>query len=407
MSHLSASLSWPAPEMQAIDWLSYSAWLSLRRCGLRAAFARDQGMRGWDRVGPATALGRVRHKLVEDVHRGLSDMSDLPAAEWVRSRFDELIDAEHAAMQLQWAPAQVPSVKQWNDVVYVRTWLVRQLENDVELRRSQGLASGLARPPAAERGPFVPDVPTTPPRRPTPVEPLVEAWFHDNRRRLRGQLDRVVVKDGQVVVVDLKSGVGVADDALVAKHRDQLLFYAGLVESLWDEWPRLALLTPNGVEVPITYVAADVERIRAMATSDRNIWNTAAEHVSALTLARPGRDVCAWCPFQVLCRPLCDAWDQPMLEVRDDMPRRAVSLAVGHVLHVRSDQTGVDIVIEQERDLTAPAGEISVVRLPAKLVVEPTDMVVVSGVEIGGGPRTLRARWDSRIRIVPPGNLSL
>ena len=82
--------AWPEPAPAPVDWLSHSTWARIRRCGLRAAFARDDRTNIWDRPGPAAALGTLRHRLAEEAATLDAGTLNLPADEWVRRRFDEL-----------------------------------------------------------------------------------------------------------------------------------------------------------------------------------------------------------------------------------------------------------------------------------------------------------------------------
>ena len=386
--------SWLVPECEPLNYVSYSEWSRLRSCPLKAAFARDARSTGWIRGGIWSAAGNARHRLVEEIDVATRSGLNEPTSTWVRTRFDLLLGWERDRLVEQWKPASVPPVKQWPDVVYVRTRLASRLgggdgtdwpDPNAPVAGDQHSSGGATwHEPIAQR--------------PAAAEHAVEVWVQDDERMLRGRVDRLEDREGRLVVVDLKAGVGASPAELVSRHRDQLLFYAALVESAYGEWPDLELHPASDLPVPIPYEVAEVEEIRTAVEHDRASFNAALDAGGLFAAARPGATTCAWCPFQVVCPALFHGWGAVVAEL-EGSGSRAVSLAAGTVRTIRRFASATDVIIEQDVDLSVPSGQVSVTRLPAALEVEVGDGLVVCGAEVAGGSQVLRARWDSRTRV--------
>lgn len=392
---MSSLPSWPEPQCEPIETVSYSQLARLRVCPLKAAYARDPETRHWDRGSTWTAVGNARHHLVEEVEAGMRAGLTTPSTAWVRARWDTLLSIERDRLAQQWAPATVPPVKQWPDTVYVRSRLARDLGGgDGNGWPDPGAPALVTENSAA--GTF--SQPSVPPL--APGTHLVEVWLSDPVHHLHGRVDRLENRVRELAVVDLKSGIGSSAEELAARHREQMIFYAGLVHANYQQWPQLELQPAAGPAVHVPYSKAEVEQQRTAAARDRDDFNAALTEGKVADAARPGAAACGWCPFQVVCPALASNWGKVVAEL-DGPPSRALSLAVGLVQAVRRDSMATDVVIEQPVDLAVPAGEVSVTRLPAGVRVERGDAVVVAGAELAGGSQVLRARWDSRIRIEP------
>jgi hypothetical protein len=310
---------------------------------------------------------------------------------------DALLSGERDRLVQEWAPALVPPVRQWPDTAYVKTRLARDL--------GTGDSSGWPDPDAPAQGAEDENNPWPPAEHvahpsPAPGEALVELWVEDISRQFRGRLDRLENRGGRLVVIDLKSGIGSTPSDLVTRFRDQMLFYAGLVQAAYDEWPELELQPASGAPVPVSYGAAEVETLRSAVAEDRDDFNAAVMADGLVEVSTPSLQACSWCPFQVVCPALSSNWEM-VTEGGPVSPNRALSLAAGVVQTIRHTPIATDVVIAQDRHLSAPAGEVSVTRLPAEFGVSTGDAVVVAGAEISGGSAVLRARWDTRIRVDP------
>lgn len=357
---------------------------------LQALFSRTPSTRDLDRGSPASALGTARHRISEIVAAGIREGKRQPSREWVRNRFDHLLAEEHARLAAAWAPASVPLVRTWKDVAMCRVRAVRDLGT----------------PGGGDWGTYVPGPPRSdgagrPSRSgglPGPGQAWVEASFRDNERSLWGRLDRVENRNGMIIVIDLKSGVGISDADLAIRHRTQMLFYAGIINAAHNIWPTLEIHSTASGVVTIDYAPGDVDAVRAQVLDDRVRYNSVAgEGRDLSTGVKAGRTRCAWCPFQVVCPAYRTQWaaaisGHPQLD-------RSVSLVHGEVQDVREHAAGTDVVIKQEVGLTAPSGEVTVTRLPSGLGVEMPSRLTVTRVSPAGGDRVLRAQWDSLFRV--------
>lgn len=389
---------WEEPNCEPLGRVSYTEWSRVRACVLRSAFARQPKSRTWERGSTWTAVGNARHRLLEEIQEAQRDGRGAPSAIWVRTRFDALLGFERAQLLEQWSPAAVPPVKRWPDPVFVKARMAHELgigENDSawpdpESPVEMGGPAGYSRPTEV--------VHATAPGR---GSYRVEEWLSDEVRNLHGRVDRLENRDGHLVVVDFKTGIGTPSEELQTRHRDQMLFYAGLVEAVYSEWPLLELHPASGPPISISYTPADVEQLRGVVDQDRTNFNVALEAGALTSSSQPSLTACSWCPFQVVCPALVSEWNATVSP--SGPPSRAISLVAGRVTTVREAPLAKDVVINQPADLSVSAGEVYVTRLPVGLGVDPGDFIVIAGAEIAGGPRVLRARWDSRVRVVPAG----
>ena len=232
---------------------------------------------------------------------------------------------------------------------------------------------------------------------PQPGAPYVEVTLIDTANRLVGRLDHVEARDSGVAVVDFKS-LGGASEGLSDEVRIQLLYYAGLVETAWGMWPMLAVSRPGRPEDPVTYTRAEAIAVRTEAIAFLDAWNADV----ALTDVDPGVPRCNWCEYQAIC-PLFRV-SFPAEFNADPQSTRAHSLAAGKVRAV-TGRGGRDlrVTIAQAEDLTCPAGEVTIARLPGDLEVEADDWIAVARVDRGGGDLTVRAAWNSLIDVAREG----
>ena len=382
---------WPRPVVDAVGDLSYSGWSRIRTCLLRAAFALDPATKHLNRGGLHAAVGNARHRLIELVADGRRDGRADPSTVWVKTQFDRLLSDEGARLAAQWFPSEVPPVRGWPDVALTKARLAREL----------GVAGGLDWPPQEALPPRA-KPPADQSQGPTPQEPpepghaFAEETLRDHERGFWGKIDRIENRAGTIVLVDFKSGLGASNDQLIERYRLQMLFYAGLVKAAYGVWPKVELVPVSGGAIAIEYDPLDAESVRAEAAADRTALNRAIASGGLVTSAQPSVTKCGWCPFQVVCPALLSQW--PSIATPGNVPlHRAISLARGEVREVHSHHASTDVVIAQPDELTAPAGEVTVTRLPPGLLTDVGAPFAVSRVSPAGSDRVLRARWDSLI----------
>lgn len=391
-----ASIYGLTPSCEKIDWLSYSGLAKLRRCALSAAFARDSATKHWSRSSPGSCLGTARHQIVEEITLGLERGLDAPSAEWISKRFDYLLADQARRLASDWAPAGVPSIRRWSDVAYVRARLLRQFAGPGDNECSEWPSYDAQRPRKWPGG----DSHFQPPLHPEVGTTLSEVWLQDPDRKLHGQIDQLVNRDGSLIVVDMKSGVGVDANTLLQRHREQMLFYAGLVESSFGAWPELEIASANDATIPVPYSPSEVDSLRSDAVNERVSFNDGLDRKDMLTTCSVSLEVCAWCPFQVACGPFQESWFH-LAEITPSDEMRSISLVGGLVQNVSSSESSVDVHISHMLGLGDVNGSVVVTRLPAGLEMAAGDVLVIAGIETSSASHVLRARWDSRIRVIP------
>jgi len=374
--------------MTAVNDLSYSGWSRIRACPLRAAFALDPTTTGLDRGTPYSAIGNARHRLFELVAEGRREGRVDPNRRWVRVQFDRCVSMERDRLTEQWSPAEVPPVRGWPDIALTRAKISKELgtEDGPDWPEPQITSPDAG---AIANTFYSPTVPVLP----RPGEVATEVTLRDTQRALWGRIDRLENRSGVIVVVDFKSGIGASREQLIERHRLQLLFYAGLVNQSYGVWPVLELVPVNGGAVHLDYDHTDVESVRAEAVADRAGFNADAAAGNLASAVQASAERCAWCPFQPVCPALLSQWSTASSGAAP--LGRSVSLATGRVQEVRHHHSSTDVVLSQSQQLTAPAGEVVVTRLPPGLTTSIGDGLTVSRVSPAGSDRVVRAQWDS------------
>lgn len=385
------------PRPTVPKWVSYTWWRLLHECPLAGAYHADTVFAPLRRPSTFGALGVVRHEIADRIGRGFADGSNLDAHQWFDREWDALVAEQAAELARAWTPARPPVPRKWPNYEYVRASVRRSFVPNIADRRS----TAPARPPhppslvAADHPRTLRAPAAANPARPDTGPALTEEWFFDHDRGFRGQLDRVEASPDCVTVSDLKSGVGRDGSQLVERHRPQMLFYAGLVESAWGVWPQLQLVAADGAHHPIAYEPADVEEQRRQIARDVTQFRELAEGADSVGAARPSASACRYCPYQIVCKPLLDSWEA--VTNGEDGAQSGPALATGRVVQTPNPGTAV---IDQERDLTCAAGNITLTGLPKPLRLHIGDLLTVSRVRPISRV-SARVPWNADIRIVP------
>jgi len=373
--------------------MSYSAWSRLAKCHLRQVFSRDPLKKYLDRTTPSAAVGRARHAIEDLVAEARRGGAESPDRSWVRDAFNELLAAEHERLAQEWHPAAVPPLRQWPGVGLARARVVRSLGVEGGARwaplgsvRKRG--GSLGAPPDAKAGRSMN----------LPRGTLSEVRLSDDGRALFGVLDRLENRGGELVVVDLKSGIGIDSGVLVESHRAQLLFYAGLVHANYGVWPVLELLPITGPPVRISYLANEAVEVREQAQESRARFNQAVAVGDSEAMGAPSLSNCHDCPFTVVCRPFAKHWADMVASV-SIQERASVSIVQGVVSARRVNAVGLGVTVNQAQGFTAPAGVVEVVGLPQQLEVHVGNTLSIARVAPAGAANVLRARWNSSMWI--------
>jgi len=352
------------PDPSEIDKISPSALNRLLECPKRVAYGRDDRTKGWDRPTTRTALGIVAHGLAEAVTRGYGP-ADGDYTGWLTTIWEDLVAKQVAQLQRAWPGRQVPPAHSWPGYAVTKVRLIRGFA-----RRPPWQAAPAPRPagqPAATAGG-------------EPALPWVERRLEDLGSRLFGTPDRVDEVNGRLRVVDLKSGVGqreVKDSQL-----RQLLVYALLVKSSLGRLPDdVVVLDIKGQEQAIPVDASAVAAVVTVAAAAVDGFNQSLVSATGAE-ARPAPQTCRWCEFRVICG---DYWAAR----GSDWPT-AIDIA-GVVV-------GITTHYVELRSIDGSGDWRLVLIGPEQPAVG--DVVLAVDVEPAGF-ETSRARWNSRVRVVP------
>jgi hypothetical protein len=378
--------------VEPVDWLSFSRWSLIRDCVLQGAFAMDDGIKILNRPTLATAVGTARHRVADFVSQRIRLGESRPSAAWVRENFGSALRREHELLVKAWAPATVPNPRHWPGVNLVAASLVQTLADPdgVDWPPPRGESTIVERRAAhAFQRPS-----SSAPTPPGPGDSLSEAQIVDETRHLFGRLDRLENRQGSLVVVELKSAIGVPRERLSDRFREQLLFYAGLVQASYGEWPILEVHPIGERPLEIAYTTIDVDLVRRRAVHARDVFNRLDAGAAVVSTATPSSDVCQSCPFRVACPPFAAAW-RAVNASSSQRDSWRLSLVRGEVASVSQHAKGLRVDLDQAVDYSAPMGRITVIGLPADLRVEVGQTFAVSGVTRANSERVLRATWDS------------
>jgi len=352
--------------------------------------------RHWSRSSPSSCLGTARHQVVEEITLGLKRGLDAPSSGWISARFDFLLSEQEKKLARDWAPATVPAARRWGDVAYVRARLLRAFSGSTDAADSQWPSHEDARP--EKKAIDVPGFHSH--DRPQEGTLLSEVWLRDSAREFHGQIDQLLERDGSLVVADLKLGVGADRATLLERHREQMLFYAGIVESTYGEWPILEIISANDSTIPVAYHPSEVASLRSKAIEERESFNESLETQGLLETSCASIEACAWCPFQVVCGPFQESWPD-LAQVIPPNQIRSISLVGGPVGAIDSHASSIDVHMLGATGFGGGNSSVIVTRLPSALELAVGDTLVIAGVEAASTGHVFPARWDSRIRTLP------
>lgn len=283
----------PEPRPTPLEWFSPTTVNELLRCQLAVAFRRDPRYRQWSRPTTFSALGRIAHDVVQ------AAPSALVAAVDPRRALEELWtqqEALHAReLDAAWAPAQPPPPSEWPGYQLTRTRTIRRL-----------LGPGPAAPRRAPAHAVTAALAVTP-------SAVTEVELEDEATGLRGRVDRIERSDGEVRIVDVKTGLQQGEPT--DDQRRQVLLYAVLVHSVEGRWPSaVAIEHSSGHRTTEPLEPAAASAALAEATDAVHRFNTAiSERRTFAAMAAPDAERCRHCAFRPLCGPywrsLLTSWD--------------------------------------------------------------------------------------------------
>lgn len=351
-------MHWIEPEPERLKAISPTSLDVFEGCAKRLAYRRDPNTKVWIKGSTRKVLGIVSHALTEEVLLGGAPDAG-KRREWLEQRWELLIQQQAQILQSEWPGRSIPPADTWRGYVATRTRLIRRLDALPEARRK---VSG------SKKSQTLPEL------------PWVEFKLFDPNLGLFGTPDLVEMQNGELRVVDLKSGVHQA--SITDSQERQLLLYAHLVEvNLGRPVDVLVIQDSRGreklLEASKKGMALAVEQaLRALET-----FNDMAD--SGNFPASVSSEQCSYCEFQVVCGAY---WE---LRRGDWSPAGAC----GRVTSL----DGVVVVLEVPGEI-----ELSMSRvIPCDNVEFAVgEVVAISNLERAGNA-TGRMKWNSRLRTSP------
>lgn len=256
-----------------LDRTGPTLWSHMRLCALRGTFAASRSTESFVLHDPRAWLGTAFHKVMEAAAQPgatdavLEQVWTAAVAEAATAARSHPLDARYAT------PGRWPGY-----------FLVRQRAIS-SAQRVVAANSGSQR--RAPRGGGV----------------SAERLLLARGGRLAGRPDRF---DGRVLT-EYKSSIPDAAwhgaEAVIEGFRRQLRLYAAIIAEALGRWPergRVVAASGQAMDVPLEPAACEAEASDALAALD-SLNQRLASGVPPGTLARPGEEACASCPFQVLC----------------------------------------------------------------------------------------------------------
>lgn len=329
------------------------------QCPARAGFAHDPRTQHLKRTGLRAALGIVAHA-VEELRN-----TAIP--------FDEAWEREaqriYDDLREEWAPALPPSPPNWPGAALSRARAARQWTE------TTGVA--MAGPGSAPASSATSGHSRLPSRAPLGPLPWRERWLRIPKLDLAGKLDLVDRMDGDLRVIDLKTGLHQGEASEF--QRIQLLFYCRLVQQELGTLPDVAAVqNASGDLFPIDISPDAVAAVEALAT--QALAHLRAPSPTGLE-ARPSEETCGTCPFRPVCGPFLEAYSPEW---------RSIPVRLGVVTAVTNDREQVDVSV------VAPAWAPETMRL----IGFPFPPTIAAGQVWGfsdfeGQSRTGIARWNT------------
>jgi RecB family exonuclease len=354
-----------APETRPIERISPSLGEELRACGLRVAFRLDPRFNEYRKLHPAAALGLVSHELAEAVTRGeLDETPDADLGAALSADWDRRIAEKASLLVTEWPLGKVPPPERWPGYQLTRVRLLRRLSEEV--RRRRGRAPGVSSSEA-------------------------EAWLEAPGLPLVGRADRVERSNGDVELVDLKSGWTVGDE-IRPGHRRQLLLYAYLWHAMNGDWPRrVSIQRLNGLRSILEVDPREAEAVAADLLGRLETYNgRIAAREAADALASPSDEACAHCAYRPVCLPFFEALDESWGWYRRSLLGEVIGCA-------DVDGAGVMEVRVEASNLGSEVETARILGVPSDLLPPRGSRVAVLDATPTSLTQDVRVAWDSQL----------
>lgn len=219
---------------------------------------------------------------------------------------------------------------------------------------------------------------------PAPL-PWTERWLRHRRLPLAGRPDVVDRMEGDLWVVDLKTGLSQSEPS--PAQRQQLLFYCELVRSEVGQFPKMAAVeSTRGERYSFRVEPDEAQEVVDRALAMLNTLNSAWEGGLSDSLANPSESTCGWCPFRPVCGPFFNAYEQ--------------SWPIAHALLFRVDSLnhglhGYEVEATVVQPLWRKNEGVHVVGFPFD--VEPRTGDLWGAADFAGRANSAVAAWNTRL----------
>lgn len=357
----------PDPSPKPIEWFSPTLANDLLACPRRVGFARDPSFASWKRPSTFSVLGEAAHAVAEFAAKNNSWHAEGgERRRQLEAVWSDRINDGARKLAKRWAPAVPPPPEEWPGYHVTRVRTLRRAERAVTEQHS-------AKSKVALRScDFDGSIGT-------------EIELTDPTSGLAGRADRIDRVDGSYRVVDLKTGMG--QDGLKVGQLRQLLLYAVLVQRATKEWPAdIAVENASGEQFVHRLEPAQAEAALREASQAVRAFNAQVTAKTSRLEARPSADTCRWCAYRTCCddywRNLHIEWEHPSV--------------LGSIVRTGTDAKGAHADIEVIAPIDLGSSTTHIAGLPEAPSTASTWLAAVDLYPIRE-PRSLRARWSSRI----------
>jgi hypothetical protein len=303
------------PRPRPLPYLNYSFYATWHRCALAVAYGRDPAYKPLNRTTISAALGSAIHEVYARVAMiALPLGAEDSARKQVIEIWNDEVGRQSAKLASAWAPANVPQPAEWPYYSSKKARTIRHLTAELEQRN-------LLHNPSAESGAtggnhgfrF----------------PLRERTFTDETLKIEGTPDLVERRNGDLWVIDLKTGETQEEPS--EEQVTQLRLYAHLVHVCTGETPlHGAIATPGGTEFPVSWTTQEIQdTVQAILQAGKDYVDRCDEGFSQAD-ATPSESHCVFCAFRPVCATFSvqveEAWKVPnsatakVLAVTGDAP---------------------------------------------------------------------------------------
>jgi hypothetical protein len=272
------------PRPRSLEYITPSQLIERESCLWRLGFGSDPQTATLKRSGSAAALGTATHEV----------MSRLGEPITFETVWSQAVSRAADNLEAEWAPVRPPSPENWPGWSLTRVRMKKLWERT---STSKEKVSHQAVYGSKAQG-----------SRSVPL-PWTERWLRHSSLPLAGRPDLVEMEDGEVRVVDLKTGLAQSEPS--PAQRQQLLFYCKLVRSELGESPTVAAIeSTRGERFSFPVEESEVQKVVDRAIFMLSTLNSANAEGLAESWASPSESTCGWCPFRPVCGPFFDAYDE-------------------------------------------------------------------------------------------------